>query len=396
MFGQGPGRLDPGGIVERGEGVQGGAGASAPHGAGLAIGGVKHVGGADRSPPEGVQAPPVEIGGGRGRVGEVAFLGDRQRLPDLVGLIGIHRSPSDPEVDQATRSQRHVAEHHRGHPEPARAAVQAILRVCRQMVGPDAGVLPVGGRRHEQPVHLFLAPATLAELHGQPVEQIHMRRIFPLHPHVFDGLHETNPEKVLPHPVDLNPRGERLLGQEQPASQAQPVAGQTLGQAWQRCRRGKRERVSLRRKIVAAVEDLRLAGRGVAHHHHAGNLVAFELFVGLFRCFIPLDLRKILNHTSLHVGVEVAAELLLDRFLLLGRAVFLPLPQERCERAGEVAPIGRLAVGKEAVSPRGVGGVDHSLRLPRFRLHGRLEGGTLRALLIRREFDHRRGNPDPG
>ena len=264
------------------------------------------------------------------------------------------------------------------------------------MVGPDAGVLPVGGRRHEQPVHLFLAPATLAELHGEPVEQIHVRRILPLHPHVFDGLHEADPEKVLPHPVDLNPRRERLLGQEQPASQAQPVVGQTLGQAWQRRRRGKRERVSLRRKIVTAVEDLGLAGRGVAHHHHAGNPVALELFVGLFRCFIPLDLRKILNHTSLHVGVEVAAELLLDRLPLVGRAVFLRLPQERCERAGEVAPIGRLAVGKEAASPGGVGGVHHSLRLSRFRLHGRLEGGTLRALLIRREFDHRRGDPDPG
>ena len=79
-------------------------------------------------PPERVEAAPIEVvARGRG-IGEVPFLGDREGLPDLVGLIGIdglaRRSRG-----RASRWRRGpVAEHQRRHPEPARPAWRRFSR----------------------------------------------------------------------------------------------------------------------------------------------------------------------------------------------------------------------------------------------------------------------------
>ncbi len=54
----------PGGVIEGGEGVEGGVGSAGADFACLAGGGVKHVCGADGASPEGVKASSVEVGAG--------------------------------------------------------------------------------------------------------------------------------------------------------------------------------------------------------------------------------------------------------------------------------------------------------------------------------------------
>ncbi len=104
-LGQDPRGLDPGRVVERGERVEGRAGRAGPHAAGLAVCGVEHVGRRDGPSPERVEAAAVEVLSRGGRVREVPFLGDGERLPDGVGLVGIDGAAADPQVDQAARTR---------------------------------------------------------------------------------------------------------------------------------------------------------------------------------------------------------------------------------------------------------------------------------------------------
>ena len=78
-------------------------------------------------------------------------------------------------------------------------------------------------------MHLLLAPAALAELHRQPVEQIPCIGIFALHAEILGGLDEAGAEEGLPEAVDLHPGGQRMLRVEEPLGKAEPVGRRSVG-----------------------------------------------------------------------------------------------------------------------------------------------------------------------
>ena len=55
-----------------------------------------------------------------------------------------------------------------------------------------------------------------------------MDRVLALRSEIFGGLDDAGPEEVLPHPIDLHPRGQRVLGHEQPAGKAESIGGAAL------------------------------------------------------------------------------------------------------------------------------------------------------------------------
>ena len=396
LFGEHAGGLDPGRVVQGRKGVQRRAGLARADGAGLAVGRVEHIRGAHRPPPKRIEAAAVEVGAARGGIVEVAFLRDRQRLPDLVGLIGIDGLAADPQVDQTARRERPVAKHQRRHADPARSGVQPVFGILGEVVGRDLARLPVGGARHEQPMHLLLAPALLAKLDRQPVKQTHVPGILALYSHVFSGLHEPRAEELLPHAVHLHAGGQRMLRQEEPAGQTQPIRRRVFRQRRQEGRRSERELLPLRRKVVAAVEDLRLPRLGVAHHHHAGQLVALVVLEGFPRRLIPDHLRQFADDAPLHLAIEETPQLPLDRLGFLGGPLRFRFPQQRRDSAGKILAIGRFAVGKQPRLPGLVGGIDHGLRVALQRLHLRLEFRKPLRVFRGRQFEHRRRHADAG
>ena len=63
---------------------------------------------------------------------------------------------------------------------------QPVVRVDVAQLGPEPRVLPVGRRHDHQPDHVLDVPAALAELDGQPVEQLGMDRPLALRAEVLD------------------------------------------------------------------------------------------------------------------------------------------------------------------------------------------------------------------
>ena len=171
-----------------------------------------------------------------------------------------------------------------------------------------------------------------------------MHGILALHPHVFGRLHDPGAEEMLPHPIHLDAGRQRVLRQKKPLGEAEPVGRGAGGQRWQESRRGEHDLLPLGREIVAPVENLRVAGFLVAHHHHAGPLIPLVVVEGSLGGVELHDLRQILDDARLHLGVEVTAKLVLDRFLLDLRAVFLRLAEQRRETSRETVAVGRLTV----------------------------------------------------
>ena len=59
------------------------------HIARIACGSIEHVSGSDRPAPESVETAPIEIVAGGLRISEVAFLRDREGVPNIGGLIRV-------------------------------------------------------------------------------------------------------------------------------------------------------------------------------------------------------------------------------------------------------------------------------------------------------------------
>ena len=167
---------------------------------------------------------------------------------------------------QAAGGQGVVADHLRVHPEPRPAREQPVLRVLLDLLRRGRRRLPVGGRGDqelEEPLHV---PARLAELDGQPVEQLGMRGKLAADPEVSRRADQAGPEDFLPEPVDRHPGGQRMLGPEQPPGKAQPVAGQVAGHRGQHVGRVGLHRVAAL-VVFAAVEDIGHGRLGPLLHH---------------------------------------------------------------------------------------------------------------------------------
>ena len=223
-----------------------------------------------------------------------------------------------------------------------------------------------------------------------------MPRVFTLHPHVLDGLHQPDAEEVLPHPVDLHPGSQRMLRQEQPPGQPQPVGRKVVRQRWQAGWSREGQRIAQRRKIVAPVEHASLSGLGIAHHHQPGYLVAAEVVVGPLGGVILGHHRQALRDRLFHAAVKEASQLTLDRLVVGLRSFGLGLSQQWCQVSWQILAIGRLAVGKQACLPGGISDIDRRLGLSFKPLHFGLQVDQLFALFVTGQFQQRRGHPDAG
>ena len=145
-----------------------------------------------------------------------ALHGDR--FPDPFGLIGLHAGASDCGRKQAARRQRQVAHHLGVHAEARPARKEPVLGIDLELVFTDPGGLPVRRRRHHQADQLFDVPAGLAEFHGQPVEQLRVRRRLALRSEIFRRLHQAGSENLLPEAIDRDARGQRIGRIDNPLS----------------------------------------------------------------------------------------------------------------------------------------------------------------------------------
>ena len=72
-------------------------------------------------------------------------------------------------------------------------------------------------------MHGFHAPVSFAKFDGQPIEQRTVNGIFALDAEVFRSLYESDPEEMLPHPIHLDARGERIFWSDKPLREAQAI-----------------------------------------------------------------------------------------------------------------------------------------------------------------------------
>ena len=141
------------------------------------------------------------------------------------GWYGLTLGPPSLRDQQAAGGQGVVADHLGVHAEPRPAREQPVLRVLLELL--RRAPRPTGGRsaevdqQLEEPLHV---PARLAELDGQPVEQLGMRGKLAADAEVAGRADQAGAEDLLPEPVDRDAGRQRVLGPEQPLRQAEPVA----------------------------------------------------------------------------------------------------------------------------------------------------------------------------
>ena len=141
-------------------------------------------------------------------------------------------------------------------------------------------------------------PPRRAELAGQVVQKLGVRRGLPLRAEVLAGRHQPGAEHQLPEPVHGHPAGQGVRVVDEPPGQAETIAGQRLGHRRQR-RRGAREDRSRRLVVHPAAQHV---GRCLAVRtllHHVGDAAA------------PPDLAPLVVD-RLPPGLEPAVRLVLD------------------------------------------------------------------------------------
>ena len=279
-FGEDAGGFGPRGVVEGGEGVEGGGGDGGSDLAGLACGDIEHVDWADGASPERVETAAVEVGAGAGWVGEVAFFGDGEGFPDVRGLIGIDRFAADLAVEEGGGGEGVVAEDETGHADSGGAGHETVFGVAGEEVGAHAAGLAVGAAGDDEADHVFEAPAGVAEFDGEPVEEVLVDGHFALDAEVFGGFDEACTEEELPEPVDLDAGCQWVIRLEEPLGEAETVARGVGGEGREEAGGVSGDGVG-GSEVAAAVEDFGLAGLFIAHDHDAGEILA-EVVEGFF------------------------------------------------------------------------------------------------------------------
>ena len=113
---------------------------------------------------------------------------------------------------QAARRQGVVADHLGIHAEARAAREQAVLGILLELLRRGRGRLAIGRRRDHQLEELLHVPARLAELDGQPVEQLRMRWAARPEPKSPAVLHQARAEDLLPEAIDRDAGRQRILG----------------------------------------------------------------------------------------------------------------------------------------------------------------------------------------
>ncbi len=251
-LGERAGRLDELRVVQRDQRLQRRVGALAADRAELAVRGVEDVERCRRRRPlpERVHAAAIK---GLARIALVVArvaADDGHRLPDPFRLVWLDAGAADLGREQAARGQSVVADHLGIEPVARAAREQPILRVLLQRYLRDHGRLAVGGGGHQHLEEALDVPALLAEFDGQPVEQLGVAGQIAGDAEVAAAADQAVAEKLLPEPVDRDPRRQGMLRAQQPLRETEAVVRQIGGHGWQGFRRAGLH-------LVAALSSLR-------------------------------------------------------------------------------------------------------------------------------------------
>src|SRR4051812_9700303 len=109
-------------------------------------------------------------------------------------------------------------------PEELVAWIELLSQGVRRIRRINARRLLVGGRQKHQSVNRLQTPIVFHELVRQPIEQLGMRRRLTHRAEIVARRDDSLAEMMLPKAVDNNSRGERMIGQRQPAGQGAAAA----------------------------------------------------------------------------------------------------------------------------------------------------------------------------
>ncbi len=167
----------------------------------------------------------------------------------------------------------------------------------------------------EQPLDV---PAVLAELDGQPVEQLGMRGQLAGHAQVARGFDQARAEHFLPEAIDGDARGQRMIRPQQPLGKAQAVARQIGGEGGQDVGRVGFHLVAPL-VVLAAEEDEGHRFVGLFLHHVGDGGLGLDLGLASFQLtfalgqlagyFSSIDVSHQPYSSSISLGVRPSAGL---------------------------------------------------------------------------------------
>ena len=262
-------------------------GAVPAHAGYLARGGVEEVkaGWWGHAAPVVVKRTTVEV---LALVGAIRLDADTDDFPDVFRLVGLGARSAHTGRERPAGGEGLVPDHLGVHAEARAAAEQAVITVLLDFDRRLDGGLAIGRRGECLAVEGFDVPAGSTEFNREPVEQFGVRRQRAHDAEVFRGLDEPLAEEFLPHPVDGDTRGERVLLADQPASEAEAVLG-GIGREFAEGGRDFGRDLFALLVVGAADQDVR-------HRHHV-----LTLFLDVGEWAAVLD------------GLELRFELLLPR-----------------------------------------------------------------------------------
>ena len=200
-------------FIERSERLQWSIGAQTTDTRGIAVGRVEGLQHRirDAAEAEGVQGSSVPLGPLllNPGLGSIA----RRRLEQELRGRRIHRSPSECGIDQPGYGQRDVPNDLTLDPKPRTPGQETVVGIALEQDRVHPTGLTVRRRTHDETVQMLEGPRSharfggLHELNGQPIEQCLVGSWGRLRPEVFNGLHQTHSEVLLPHTIDRHPRG---------------------------------------------------------------------------------------------------------------------------------------------------------------------------------------------
>ena len=222
--GEGLGGFDVDGVVEEGEGLEGGVAAGAFDDAGHAGGGVEvdeaGVGGAAFE--DDVEAAAVFfLADGDG----VVVLLAADFFPEAVGLRRIDGGAAFFGAEEAGDGEGVVADGFGVEAEAGAAGVEVVGVVFFDEFGGEGGVLAEGGGGGDEAEEFFHGPAVFHEGDGEVVEQFGMGGRGAFDAEVFDGGDEAVAEEFGPPAVDGDAGGEGVFFGNEPLGEAEAVGG---------------------------------------------------------------------------------------------------------------------------------------------------------------------------
>ncbi len=152
--------------------------------------------------------------------------------------------------------------------EAVHAPEQAVVAIELRGVVAAVAALPVGGAGHDEAMEMLQRAAAFAQLAGQPVEQLGMRRRAAHAAEVVRRIAQPAAEMVMPDAVRDAPPGQRIPVVRDPVGERGAALGFVLGMRQLEARRERRHRAQraalrLAERLVeiAALEDVHDLGR---------------------------------------------------------------------------------------------------------------------------------------